>query len=147
MANRKSSNDPFAKHRFNPLDIPMHLRECFEESPRLRFPPPDAPQKTGIYGLYVKGVLVYIGKATGKSNLRRRFSEHARKIKPRKNILLSQMECRFLIIAEEWVHYAEHHLISHYDPEWNGSGFGSHIPGAGRPGIKGPPTWDQKYPH
>jgi hypothetical protein len=112
----------------------------------LAFPAPNAPAETGIYGLYVLRKLVYVGKATGKSHLQRRFSEHARKIGGRKNINRSQMHCRFLIIAEEWVHYAEHHLIGHYAPEWNGSGFGSHVPGAGRPGVQGPPTWDQKYP-
>jgi hypothetical protein len=138
--------NPFAAHKFNPLDIPTHLLERFEESPLLAFPAPKMPTETGIYGLYVARKLVYIGKATGKSHLRKRFSEHARKIGARKNINLSQMQCRFLIIAEEWVHYAEHHLIGHYTPEWNGSGFGSHIPGAGRPGVEGPPTWDQKYP-
>jgi hypothetical protein len=138
--------DPFLAHRFNPLDIPTHLLERFEESPFLKFPASGTPTETGVYGLYVASELVYIGKATSKSNLRRRFSEHARKISARKNTKLSQMHCRFLIIAEDWVHYAEHHLIDHYKPEWNGSGFGSHVPGAGRPGIQGPPTWDQKYP-
>src|SRR5437879_6574158 len=103
--------DPFAAHKFNPLDIPAHLLERFEESPLLLFPPPSLPAETGIYGLYLRSELVYIGKATGKSNLRRRFSEHARKIGGRKNIALAQLQCRFLIIAEEWVHYAEHHLI------------------------------------
>jgi len=139
-------SDPFAAHKFNPLDIPTHLLERFEESPLLNFPPPAVPAATGIYGLYLGTELIYIGKATGKSHLRNRFSEHARKIGTRKNIKLSQLQCRFLMIAEEWVHYAEHHLIDHYKPEWNGSGFGSHVPGAGRPGVKGPPTWDQKYP-
>ncbi len=143
---RSSQTDPLAVHRFNPLDIPKHLLERFEEGPLLEFPALQTPPETGIYGLYLLSELVYIGKATGKSHLRRRFSEHARKIGERKNIRLSQMNCRFLIIEEEWVHYAEHHLIDHYKPEWNGSGFGSHVPGAGRPGVKGPATWDQKYP-
>jgi hypothetical protein len=141
-----SSNDPLALHRFNPLDIPKHLLERFEESPLMEFPSPKAPKETGIYGLYLKGKLAYVGKATGKSHLRKRFSEHAKKISKRKNIAVAQMECRFLIIGEEWVHYAEHHLIAHYSPEWNGSGFGSHVPGAGRPGVQGPASWDQKYP-
>jgi len=142
----QSQTDHLAAHRFNPLDIPKHLLERFVESPLMGFPAPKTPAETGIYGLYVERKLVYIGKATGKSHLRKRFSEHARKISGRKNIKLSQMQCRFLIIAEEWVHYAEHHLINYYKPEWNGSGFGSHVPGAGRPGVEGPPTWDQKYP-
>jgi len=84
-------SDPFAAHKFNPLDIPTHLLERFEESPLLDFPPPTMPAETGIYGLYLHRELVYIGKATGKSHLLRRFSEHARKIGGRKNIKLSQM--------------------------------------------------------
>lgn len=139
-------NDPLVGHRFSPLDIPAHLLERFEESPLLSFPNPKVPKETGIYGLYVEKKLLYVGKATGKSHLQRRFAEHERKISERKNIKLARMQCRFLIIAEEWVHYAEHHLIAHYAPEWNGSGFGSHIPGAGRPGVQGPATWDQIYP-
>lgn len=146
MDKSKSSDDSFAAHRFNPLDIPKHLLERFEESPLFAFPAPTAPTETGVYGLYVLRELVYIGKATGRSHLRKRLLEHKNKVAGRKNIRISQMHCRFLIIAEEWVHYAEHHLIEHYKPEWNGSGFGSHVPGAGRPGIEGPATWDQKYP-
>ena len=40
--------DLFAAHRFNPLDIPKHLLESFEESPLLAFPAPSAPAETGI---------------------------------------------------------------------------------------------------
>jgi len=43
-------SDSFAAHRFNPLDIPTHLLERFEESPLLNFPPAAAPAETGIYG-------------------------------------------------------------------------------------------------
>src|SRR5438045_3963465 len=100
-------SDPFAAHKFSPLDIPAHLLERFEESPLLVFPPPTMPRTTGIYGLYLETVLIYIGKATGKSHLRNRFADHRRKIGSRKNIKLSQLQCRFLIVAEEWVHYAE----------------------------------------
>src|SRR3990172_1004612 len=93
--------EPFAAHRFNPLDIPTHLLERFEESPLLAFPPPTTPAETGIYGLYLGDELIYVGKATGKSHLRKRFSEHARKIGGRRNIKVSQLQCRFLVIAEE----------------------------------------------
>jgi hypothetical protein len=139
-------SDPWAAHKFKPLDIRMHLLQRFEGSPLLPFPPRRTPTGTGIYGLYLGDALIYIGKAPGQSDLRQRLWEDARKIGSRTNIKLAQLQCRFLMITEEWVHYAEHHLIDHYKPEWNGSGFGSHIPGAGRPGVKGPPTWDQKYP-
>ena len=45
-------SDPFAAHKFNPLDIPTHLLERFEESPLLSFPPLTARET--IYGLYVE---------------------------------------------------------------------------------------------
>ena len=94
-------SDPFAAHKFDPLDIPTHLLELFEESPSLGFPPAAMPAETGIYGLFLGDQLIYIGKATGKSHLRQRFSEHARKIGGRKHIKLSQLQCRFLMIAED----------------------------------------------
>ena len=39
----------------------------------------------------------------------------------------------------------EHALIESYDPEWNASGFGSHVPGRGRPGIR-VSRWDKEFP-
>ncbi len=111
----------------------------------LTFPPRSIPQETGIYALYLGDRVVYIGKATRNSHLRKRIWKAANTISDRKT-KRSQFRCRFLLVPDEWVDYAEHHLIQHYQPEWNESGFGSHIPGAGRPGIKGPATWDQKSP-
>src|SRR5947209_306002 len=102
-------SDPWAAHKFRPLDIRSHLLERFEESPLLGFPPPRLPPVTGIYGLYLGDALIYIGAATGQNGLRRRLWEDAHKIGRSKNIKLSELQCRFLMIAEEWVHYAEHH--------------------------------------
>ena len=100
----------------------------------------------------MKGELVYIGKAskeTTKSGrtLRMRFSEHAGKIGGRKNISLTDMRCRYLTFDSEWwVFAAEFALITHYAPEWNASGFGSKVPGAGRPGTHRVSKWNALYP-
>jgi hypothetical protein len=47
--------------------------------------------------------------------------------------------------SDWYVRAGEHALITSYKPEWNASGFGSHIPGRGRPGIK-TSKWDSMYP-
>jgi hypothetical protein len=43
------------------------------------------------------------------------------------------------------VRAAEDALIQNYQPLWQKSGFGSHVPGRGRPGIR-ISKWDQEYP-
>lgn len=118
----------------------------FEESPQHPLTEDGvAPPEKGVYALYRKGKLVYAGKAL-QTTLKRRLSEHAKKIASRKNISLDEMKCRFLTIESDWfVRAGEHALIQTYTPEWNASGFGSHVPGKGRPGIK-VSKWDTDFP-
>jgi len=110
------------------------------------------PAKSGIYVLYFKGDLVYLGKASrgntkSKRTLRSRLNEHVGKINGRKNISLAQMKCRYLTFSSEWwVIAAEYALIAHYLPQWNYSGFGSKVPGAGRPGTHRIGRWDTLFP-
>ena len=110
------------------------------------------PSSSGIYALYFKGTLVYIGKASrgttkSKRTLRARINEHVSKVSGRKNITLADMHCRYLTFSSEWwVFAAEFALISHYKPEWNESGFGSKNPGAGRPGTARVSQWNEKFP-
>ena len=95
--------------------------------------------------LYWKGKLVYAGKALN-TTLKRRLAEHARKVAGRRKIRLGQMTCRFLTIESDWfVRAAEDALITSYRPLWNLSGFGSHVPGRGRPGIE-VSQWDKDFP-
>ena len=120
------------------------LIEKFEASPAHSLSEDVAPPEKGIYALYRKGKLVYAGKAL-QTTLKRRLAEHARKITGRKSISLSGMTCRYLTIDSDWfVRAGEHALIESYDPEWNLSGFGSHVPGRGRPGIKRS-KWDTDF--
>lgn len=121
------------------------LIEKFEASPQHSLVQNIAPPKKGVYALYHKGKLVYAGKAL-HTTLKGRLNDHARKISSRENISLADMKCRFLIIDSDWyVRAGEHALITSYKPAWNASGFGSHVPGRGRPGIK-VSKWDTQYP-
>ncbi len=137
--------DPWAAHQFSPLDISNYLLERFEQSPLLSFPPRSVPSVAGIYGLYLEGQVVYLGKATSRSHLRMRIWKAANKISSTKT-KLSHLRCRFLLMTEEWVDYAKGHLVRHYQPAWNLSERDSPVHGAWRPGVKGPPTWDEMYP-
>ena len=121
------------------------LIEKFEASPDHGLEVDVAPPLKGVYALYRKGELVYAGKAL-PTTLRRRLNEHRAKIDSRQNISNSEITCRFLSIQGSWfVRAAEDALITQYNPAWNQSGFGSHVPGIGRPGIK-VSRWDTEFP-
>ena len=147
-----AGDDP---HHFD-FDLDRGVRsqvvEKLETSPASPLERGAGPQASGIYALYFRGALVYIGKASrgttkSKRTLRARLSEHVGKISGRDNIALSEMTCRYLTFNSEWwVFAAEFALITHYTPEWNESGFGSKTPGAGRPGTHRVSLWNEKFP-
>jgi len=144
------------RHHFD-FDLDRGIRvqvvEKLESSPLLPLTKGTGPQVSGIYALYFKGKLVYIGKASkgttkSKRTLRARLSEHVVKISGRKNISLGDMTCRYLTFASEWwVFAAEFALITEYQPEWNASGFGSKTPGVGRPGTARVSRWNELFPN
>jgi hypothetical protein len=146
------STDP---HHFE-FDLDEGIRaqviEKLEASPSLALERGVGPRESGVYALYFKGDLVYVGKAskeTTKSQrtLRSRLSEHVTKINGRRNIRLADMQCRYLTFSSEWwVFAAEYALIVHYSPAWNYSGFGSKTPGAGRPGTSLVSRWNELFP-
>lgn len=125
--------------------IRRQVIEKLEASPEHPLTPDVAPAVTGAYALYWKGAFVYGGKALDVT-LRRRLGEHHKKISGRRGIDVKDVTCRFLIIESVWfVRAAEDAIIEHYKGAWQNSGFGAHIPGRGRPGIK-PSKWDQTFP-
>jgi Eco29kI-like restriction endonuclease len=142
-------------HHFE-FDLDRGIRtqvvEKLESSPLLPLAKGAGPQASGIYALYFKGNLVYIGKASkgttkSKRTLLGRLSEHVGKITTRRNITLSDMTCRYLTFSSEWwVFAAEFALMAHYLPEWNESGFGSKNPGVGRPGTHRVSRWNELFP-
>lgn len=147
-----AEDDP---HHFD-FDLDQGIRvqavEKLEASPPLPLRKGVGPAESGIYALYLEGSLVYIGKASkgttkSKRTLRARLSEHVGKISGRQNISISDLECRYLtFVSEWWVFAAEFALISHYKPEWNESGFGSKVPGKGRPGTDRVSKWNERFP-
>jgi len=121
------------------------LIEKFEASPAHPLTEEVAPRSKGVYALYHRGDLVYAGKAL-QTKLGRRLSEHYRKIAGRRNIEVGDITCRFLVIEGDWfVRAAEDALIQNYNPLWQTSGFGSHVPGVGRPGTR-VSRWDRDFP-
>jgi hypothetical protein len=147
-----SGSDP---HYFD-FDLDCGIRNQvvakLESSPLLALAKNVGPQASGIYALYFKDNLVYIGKASrgttkSKRTLRSRLSEHVSKLSGRKNIAMSDVKCRYLIFSSEWwVFAAEFALMTHYLPEWNESGFGSKVPGIGRPGTHRVSKWNTLFP-
>jgi hypothetical protein len=142
-------------HHFD-FDLDRGIRaqvvEKLETSPLLALEKGAGPEASGIYALYFKGQLVYIGKASrgttkSKRTLRARLAEHVAKITRRQNIGLDDIRCRYLTFASEWwVFAAEFALITHHQPEWNASGFGNKPPGVGRPGTHRVNQWDKLFP-
>ena len=142
-------------HHFD-FDLDLGIRrqvvDVLEASPFLPLERGVGPQASGIYALYFRKKLVYVGKASkgttkSKRTLRARLSEHVGKISDRRNISLADMKCRYLtFVSEWWVFAAEFALITHYEPEWNESGFGSKVPGAGRPGTARVSRWNEQFP-
>lgn len=147
-----TGDDP---HHFD-FDLDRGIRtqvvEKLEASPLLPLAKGVGPALSGIYALFYRGNLVYIGKASrgttkSKRTLRSRLSEHVTKIQSRQNIALDDVQCRYLTFNSEWwVFAAEFALMVHYDPEWNASGFGSKVPGIGRPGTDRVSRWDVQFP-
>ena len=146
------SSDPH--HFLFDLDkgIRQQVVERLQSSPQLILSRGVGPAESGIYALFYKGTLVYIGKASkgttkSKRTLRARLSEHVGKIEDRQNILPGEMSCRYLTFDSEWwVFAAEFALIAEFGPTWNASGFGSKTPGKGRPGTNLISNWDQQFP-
>jgi len=121
------------------------LLDKFEASPEHSLELDVAPRLKGVYALYHLGAFVYAGEAL-TTTLQRRLNEHFRKIVGRQNIDHDDMACCYLVMDNDWfIHAAEAALIRHYQPLWQRSGFGSHVPGIGRPGIR-ISQWDQMFP-
>ena len=107
---------------------------------------PEAPAEPGVYVLYWKAKPVYVGSAVSGARLTSRLRQHAGKISGRRNISIDEMTCRFLATDEDWMATAaERTMIEKYHPPWQGSGFGGHVPGRGRPGTR-VSQWDKWFP-
>ena len=139
-------------HLFEPFNIPKNLVRQLEATPP--YPLKSGldglePDGKGIYALYMEDPVtpVYVGKTDQAGKVRKRLIEHGKKIAARDKISITDVRFRYLVMEENWLARAcEEFLITHYKPKWQGSGFGSHVPGAGRPGLKGPDQFTKWYP-
>jgi 23S rRNA C2498 (ribose-2'-O)-methylase RlmM len=126
--------------------VQVQFEEQLKTQPQKPLANHEAPAEPGVYVLYRKGRPVYVGSATSGAKLSSRLKQHANKVGSRENISLDEMTCRFLAVDEDWMAVAaEKMMIDRYDPSWQGSGFGGHVPGRGRPGIR-PIQWDEEFP-
>lgn len=148
----QNSSDPY----FFKFDLDTAIRDQLvrhlEGVPSMPLTKGLGPKKSGIYALYYNDDIVYVGKAskeTTKSGrtLRTRLNEHVSKISKRQNITVDDVFVRFVTFESEWwVFAAEFVLIAYFDPAWNYTGFGSKVPGSGRPGTNRVSTWNELFP-
>jgi hypothetical protein len=108
------------------------------------------PEAQGVYQLFHKGTLVYIGKTDAEAGLRTRLGRHAWKMMHRPN-LQGSVEFKAVQILVFTAMDLETQLIKHYRKAgavaWNGSGFGSNDPGRERETTnKDPDGFDASYP-
>jgi len=105
--------------------------------------------RQGVYALYRRDNLVYIGKA---ETLKGRLQEHRFKLSGRQNITVEEMKFSALYVSSNWTAFApEESLIKHFRRlgycEWNGNGFGPHDPGRNRELTdKRPDGFDMQFP-
>lgn len=91
----------------------------------------------GVYQLFLKGKLVYIGKTDAQSGLRARLLRHSNKIRSRRNLAHDTIGFKAVRVFVFTAMDLEELLIKHYKnsptpPIWNLSGFGSNDPGRNR---------------
>lgn len=91
----------------------------------------------GVYQLFFKGTLVYIGKTDAQAGLRARLLRHSTKIRSRRNLAHDAIGFKAVRVFVFTAMDLEELLIKHYKagptpPIWNLSGFGSNDPGRNR---------------
>ena len=100
----------------------------------------NGPKASGLYALYLKSSLIYIGST--KRTLRQRLNEHVKTLEGRKGLALEDMSFSYITYDGNKARYFEFELTDHYLPEWNKSGFGNADPDRSL-GIS---KWHTKYP-
>jgi hypothetical protein len=97
----------------------------------------DTEAVPGIYQLYLRAELIYIGKAD--RSLRGRLTDHHRKISGRLNISIEDMSFTGLYLEGTWIPVGpeqmlinKRKLVTGAEPLWNTNGFGMNDPGKER---------------
>lgn len=105
----------------------------------------------GVYQLFHKGALVYVGQA---QSLKKRLTQHRQKISGRKNIDVVDMGFKCLYVHPNWTALAPEDALIKYHRKlgkgtcpWNGNSFGPHDPGRERETTNKPTKgFDAQYP-
>ena len=110
----------------------------------------NVPEEQGVYQLFHKDELVYIGKTDSEAGLKNRLSRHCKKIKNRQNLDSKEVTFKAVRIYVFTAMDLETQLRDHYKNlqvglKWQNSGFGSNDPGRNRDEGK-PGTFDQQFP-
>lgn len=105
----------------------------------------------GVYELFHKGQLVYVGKTDAKAGLRQRLARHALKIKHRIGLDPGEVSFKAVRVFVFTAMDLEADLIVHHAKEgklaWNHSGFGANDPGRNRDRSDIKAThFDARYP-
>lgn len=97
----------------------------------------DVDEIPGIYQLYLRAELIYIGKAD--RSLRGRLAEHHKKISGRLNIDIEDMSFTGLYLEGTWIPVGPEQMLINkrkvlagVEPLWNTNGFGMNDPGKER---------------
>jgi hypothetical protein len=95
------------------------------------------PNAQGVYQLFHRERLVYVGKTDADAGLKQRLSRHSWAIKSRHNLNVEDMTFKAIQVLVFSAMDLETALIKHYKkikepPVWNGSGFGNNDPGRRR---------------
>lgn len=111
----------------------------------------EVPEAQGVYQLWLRGKLAYIGKTDAEAGLRKRLERHARTIQHRRNLDPNEVAFKAVRVFVFTAMDLESQLIKHYGAlgplPWNNSGFGSNDPGRERDttNLK-PEGFDAQFP-
>ena len=159
-----------AGETFDPLDkrnVGDSISRALLLEPLQSLPLTDRFYGPGIYALYYIGPLpiyarlaqreqrdwpIYVGKAESKESSRTplfsRINQHVGSIIQCSNLSPDDFLCRYLLVDDAWVRFAEILTIEKYRPLWNSNclpGIGGHPPGRGRGGQQ-QSLWDTLHP-
>lgn len=105
------------------------------------------PNEQGVYQLFHKDELVYIGKTDAQAGLRSRLVRHSDKILHRMGLDPQSVSFKAIRLFVFTVMDLETELLQAHKPAWNGRGFGSNDPGRERDTTRIKATnFDSRYP-
>lgn len=108
----------------------------------------EVPEAQGVYQLFLRDKLVYIGKTDADKGLRRRLERHATTVRHRQNLPDAEITFKAIRVFVFTAMDLESQMIGRYGAvDWQNSGFGSNDPGRNREDTRlKPGGFDELYP-